>query len=313
MQRRPRLTLITFILVAWGATAGAAALHAQIDVDQWPNSPQPSHGRQIVPFMEGWYDNGDGTYTISFGYLNRNANDPVDIPLGERNYIEPSKYDGVQPTHFMGSRQRGMFGITIPEAERDQDIWWHIVAEDGTDYKVPGRTNAGAYQLDWYPRPHGSLPPLVWFDNERDAKRGPEGIHASRTLTARVGQPVTIAVSTRDDSERDRSDRRFEELPPVRVVFSKYSGPDGEVTFERHPSTPEPTPGAGRGFGRGGPPGPDQVMLDGVAGTARVNVTFSAPGEYVIQAKSDNWRAPDSADQDQCCWSNAYQAVSVSP
>lgn len=309
MQRRTIPTLTAFTLIAWGATAGAASLRAQ-QVDQWPNAPQPPHGRQVVPFMEGWYDNGDGTYTISFGYLDRNADDPVDIPQGERNYIEPSKYDGVQPTHFMGSRQRGMFAITIPAAERDQDIWWHIVSEDGTDYKVPGRTSANAYQLDWLARPHGSVSPLVWFDNERNAKQGPGGVWAPNTLTGRVGRPVTVAVSTRDPSERDPSDRRFAEPLPVRVVFSKYSGPAGEVTFERHPSTPEPTAPAG---GRGGRPGPDQVMLDGVAGTARVNITFPAAGDYIILAKSDNWRAPDSADQDQCCWSNAYQRVTVTP
>jgi hypothetical protein len=33
----------------------------------------------------------------------------------------------------------------------------------------------------------------------------------------------------------------------------------------------------------------------------------------VILGQSDNWRAPDSAQQDQCCWSNAYQRVVINP
>jgi len=309
MQRRTLSILPTLALVA----LGAAPLQAQVEVDQWANSPQPAHGRQVVPFFEGWYENPDGTYTLSFGYLNRNLNDPVDIPVGERNYIEPAKYDGVQPTHFVGSHQRGFFAITIPASEKDQDVWWHLVSDDGTDYKVPGRTRAAAYQLDWNPRPHGSVSPLVWFDNERDAKQGPEGLKASRPITGRVGQPVTIAVSTRDPSVRDPSDRRFAEPLPVRVVFYEYSGPAGAtVTFQRHPSTPEPAGGRG-GFGRGGRAADNEVMLDGVAGTARVNAVFNAPGEYVILGQSDNWRSPDSAQQDQCCWSNAYQRVVINP
>jgi hypothetical protein len=304
MQRRFKEISVFLAVAALGASVGATSISAQID--QWPNSPQPSEGRQVVPFFEGWYANEDGTYTISFGYLNRNANEPIDIPIGERNYIEPAQYDGAQPTHFLGSRQRGVFAITVPASERDQDFWWHIVDEQGRDYKVPGRTSAGAYQLDWLARPHGSLSPLVWFNSERDAVQGPAGVWASNTLTTSVGQPVTLTVNTRDPSERDPSDRRFAEPLPVRVVFSKFRGPVGEVTFERHPSTPAAAAG-----GRGASPPASEVMLEGVAGAARVNATFSAPGEYVILAMSDNWRSPDSSAGDQCCWTNAYQRVVV--
>jgi len=306
MQRGSRLSGIALVLFALSTPAGTESLAAQIG--PWQNAPQPDAGRQVVPFMEGWFDNGDGTFTISFGYLNRNANQPMDIPLGERNFIEPAKYDGVQPTHFMGSRQRGMFAVTIPASERDQDVWWSIAMPDGKVYKVPGRSSAAAYQLDWLPRPHGSVAPLVWFDSESDAAQGPEGVRADGTLTTRVGQPVTLAVSARDPSVRDLSDRRFAEPLPVRVIWSKYQGPAGEVTFARDPSNPAPdVPGGGRG----GPPPPESVMLDGVAGTARVMATFDVPGEYVMLAQVDNWRSPDSSAGDQCCWTNAYQRVVV--
>jgi hypothetical protein len=119
-----------------------------------------------------------------------------------------------------------------------------------------------------------------------------------------------LQVSTRDPSVRDPSDRRFAEPLDVRVIWSKYSGPAGAVTYSRPPNSPEPESPAGGG---GNAPGPEQIMLDGVSGTARVMATFSVPGEYVMLAQSDNWRSPDSSAGDQCCWTNAYQRVVVTP
>lgn len=316
MQPRSNLGGVALALLVWSASAGATALQAQ-QTQPWPNSPLASEGQPVFPFMEGWYDNGDGTYTISFGYLNRNPDETLEIPLGERNYIEPERYDGMQPTTFLPSRNRGVFAITISADQRDEDIWWYITDTDGTVYKVPGRTNAEAYQLDWNPRPHGSLTPLMWFESEEDAGRGPPGVWAEQTLTTPVNTPLTLAVNTRDVSERDTSDPRFEEPVPVRVVWSKYQGPPGEVTFTRDPSNPEPEPPetGGRGGGRGGgrTPGPEEITLDDAAGTARVVATFHTPGDYVMRAQADNWSSTDSSSGDQCCWSNAYVRVTVTP
>jgi hypothetical protein len=121
-----------------------------------------------------------------------------------------------------------------------------------------------------------------------------------------VGQPVTLTINVDDPSEHDPNDRRMENGVPVHTVWSKYQGPVGEVTFTRHPSSPEPM-----GGGRGGPPGPEVVTIAESRGTVRVNAAFSAPGEYVIHAQVDNWGAPDSSAGDQCCWTNAYQRVVV--
>jgi hypothetical protein len=52
-------------------------------------------------------------------------------------------------------------------------------------------------------------------------------------------------------------------------------------------------------------------MVDAGQGTARVMATFSAPGEYLINAQADNWRVPDSSSGDQCCWTNGYIRVTV--
>ena len=60
----------------------------------------PPTGLPIIPVMEGWYENDDGTVTISFGYHNKSAEGTLVIPFGENNRIEPAPFDGVQPTFF---------------------------------------------------------------------------------------------------------------------------------------------------------------------------------------------------------------------
>lgn len=309
MQRTRSRVGTGFALLTAAAAATATPLAAQ---QPWLNSPLASTGQPVFPFFEGWYENEDGSVTLSFGYLNRNPNEPVEILHGDRNRIEPPEFDGRQPTWFLPSRNRGTFAVTLPASRRNEDVWWYLTHTDGNVYKVPGRARSTGYQLDWYPRPHGSLPPLVWFTTERDAFRGPEGGWAPAPVSARVGQPVTLSVSTRDPSERDPEDRRFREPLPLNVTWSKYQGPPGAVTFSRHPSTPEapPGPAGGRGFV---PRGPEGIRLAGGRGTAQVLATFPAPGEWVMRVQVDNFGAPDSTPGDQCCWTNGYVRVRVVP
>jgi hypothetical protein len=267
--------------------------------------------------MEGWYANEDGTYSISFGYLNLNQ-DTVEIPLGEDNSLNPAEFDGMQPSTFYPGHHRGVFAVTLPAVMKDQDVWWTIRKENGEVTRVPGRIGAAAYQLDWNVRPHGTVPPRVSFDSERDEGRGPPGIVAARTLTVSAGSALTVSINVREASERDRTDFRFFDALTLRVVWSKHQGP-GEVEFTRHESTPVPeeadTPnrGGGGGFPGARRPGPETITVpDDVQSTVRVVATFSEPGEYILRARVDNFRAPDSSSGDQCCWTNGYVSVEVS-
>ncbi|SVE22695.1 uncharacterized protein METZ01_LOCUS475549, partial [marine metagenome] len=36
-----------------------------------------SKGQTVTPSFEGWYQNPDGSYTLSFGYFNRNTEEVV--------------------------------------------------------------------------------------------------------------------------------------------------------------------------------------------------------------------------------------------
>ena len=79
----------------------------------------------IIPVLEGWIANPDGTTSFSFGIINRNE-EAVEIPLGEGNYIEPAEFDGRQPTHFPAGRTVGAFAVTVPESQQDDDVWWYL-------------------------------------------------------------------------------------------------------------------------------------------------------------------------------------------
>ena len=102
---------------------------------------------------------------------------------------------------------------------------------NGDVTRVPGRTGAIAYQLDWNPRPHGSLPPSVSFDSQSGVGRGPPGIMAERTQTVAVGSPLTLSVNATDPSERDSEDYRLTEAVPLRVVWSQLRVRHGSSTL----------------------------------------------------------------------------------
>ena len=195
---------------------------------------------------------------------------------------------------------------------KDQDIWWTLRKANGDVTRVPGRATSNAYELDWIPRPHGSLPPSVTFDSQSGVGRGPPGIMAERTHTVSVGEPLTLSVNATDPSERDGEDFRFREAIPLRVIWSQLQGP-GRVEFTRHESNPEEEEDddAAASQRRPEPKGPQVIPLSEGHGTARVIATFPAPGEYLMLAQVDNWSAPDSSSGDQCCWTNGYVRVTV--
>ena len=324
MRFRSMVGGVAFALLLCSAVAGPAALGAQAAAGRLLLQPPPPSGGQqnVIPFFEGWYANEDGTYTISFGYLNLNRESVVEIPVGADNRLDVAQFDGMQPTTFLPGRQRGVFSLILPADRKDEDVWWNIRNRnaDGEVMRVPGRTHARAYELDWNIRPQGSLHPLVWFESSSEEGRGPGGIAAERTLTTTVGSPIVLSINARDPSERDPDDYRFAEPIPLRVVWSRYQSA-GDVEFTRHESNPLPEPeevvdstsAAGRrALARNrNPPGPESILLVEGQGVGSVIATFSEPGEYILRAQVDNFRAVDSTSNDQCCWTNGYVRVRV--
>lgn len=272
-----------------------------------PLRPPSPAGIPVIPFMEGWYANEDGSVTVSFGYHNRNVEDVI-VPLGENNRIEPAQLDGMQPDIYFPGRHPGVFAVTIPASMGDESAWWHIKTGNLEELKVPGERGSNAYELDRNARPQGSVQPSIWFENGKRGS-GPEGVVAVNTKTISVGAELTLEVETEDPSIRDPSNPLFAKPLDSRVIWYKHQGP-GQVSFTEHASTPfiiEPARST-RGMI---PAAPSRVAIPAGKGPARVMATFSEPGEYMIRARLDNWNSSDSDGLDQCCWSNAYQRVHV--
>jgi hypothetical protein len=290
---RGRSLLLGAVLVTavMGVVAGQAPR-------QWPLAPVPPDGQRVVPFFDGFYENADGTFSLSFGYSNLNRDETVDIPLGPNNFIEPKEYDGRQPTSFatvagLGptgarrDRERGVFTVTVPATFTGDVVW--TLRHAGQTHKVPGRTRSGAYGLKW-PMAMGSIPPLLRFSAGGPAGRGPMGLE-SPPMQATVGTPQPLTIWATDDSQRDADPVPLKLRGPARpligVTWYKHSGP-GPVTFDP---------------ARGG-----LMTLDG---TATSSVTFAQPGAYVLRVRADNFGRPDTSAGNQCCWTNGYIRVIV--
>ena len=269
--------------------------------------PPPPGGLPVIPFMEGWYANEDGSVTVSFGYHNRNEDD-ITVPIGESNRIEPLSLDGMQPEIYYSGRHTGVFGINVPESMLEDSIWWYLKTGDLEELSVPGGLGSEAYELDRRARPQGSVQPYIWFDVD-DRGSGPEGVVASETITVSLNESVTIEVQTEDPSVRDPSNPLFAKPLDTRVIWYKHQGP-GNVSFSEHHSTPFDT-GPTRSTRGMIPVAESRVIVSQGNGPARVNASFSQTGEYMIRARLDNWASSDSDGLDQCCWSNAYQRVRV--
>jgi len=289
---------------------------------EFPLAPPNANGNFVAPYFDGFYPNEDGTYTFSFGFLNRNDEDLIEIALGENNFIEPAEYDGVQPTSFPvvsysgfgGPRERGTFGVVVP-ADFEGDVWW-TVTTDGYTTRVPGRLKSpgllikGAYELSMSPMAAGSQRPTIRFDENGPDGSDIAGIKHPETFTTSVGEPIDVQFWAFDRGER--------ELGRVNMTLWKHQGPVGaEIVFESLVEAPADAPPARRGAR---PLGPGPVQTRGVvpiptlgpqANLGHFTATFDTPGEYVIRIRIDNWDASDSMPGQQCCWSNGYVVVSV--
>ena len=92
-------------------------------------------GQAIAPVYEGFDINPDGSYNMWFGYMNRNYEEEVDIPLGAENTFEPGGDRG-QPTHFKTRRHKDVFKVTVPKDFGNQTLVWKLSAHGRTDQVI---------------------------------------------------------------------------------------------------------------------------------------------------------------------------------
>jgi hypothetical protein len=181
--------------------------------------PRVSYERTqgISPAYEGWMENADGSYSIVFGYMNRNWEEELHIPVGPENYfsfVRPGELDDLevsgypnaaadqgQPTYFLPRRNRFIFNVRVPpEFEGgSQELVWTLTANGYTeraygslarDYRIDnmvmmsetGSLGAGSSNE----RIRSNEPPVLSLDGPRE-------------IRVRAGEPVRLAATVTDD------------------------------------------------------------------------------------------------------------------
>src|SRR5579862_4887480 len=137
--------------------AGDAGLSAQ----QLRTGPPHDSGQSVTGAFEGWFHNEDGTFSLLFGYFNRNLKQQLDIPIGAANRIDPGGPDQGQPTHFLPRRQWGVFTVTVPKDFGSNQVTWTLTA-NGATTSVPGNLNP-LWELSPFRDANGNTPPWIGF------------------------------------------------------------------------------------------------------------------------------------------------------
>src|SRR5436190_2233324 len=240
-------------------------------------------GQNVAPVFEGWERNADGSFNFVFGYMNRNYEEEVDVPVGAANALEPGPQDQNQPSHFYVRRQQFVFKVRVPKDWGKKDLVWTLTSHGKTEKAYASlmpvwEIDAGTYQQNrGGPGELGELddPPAIKLTGavERSIAIN-EALSLSTTVTddgrptarrsgsgsnARVEGPLKQAVVRLDPDMR------------LGVVWIVYSGDASAAVFN-----------------------PRKVKV--ANGKADTTVRFSKPGTYVLRGYADDgifWDAVD--------------------
>src|SRR2546428_7633691 len=120
------------VLLALSATATTGG-QTPGGIRDWDDGIKYARGQNVVPVFEGWVPNPDGTFSLIFGFWNRNWEETVFIPIGPDNRIEPGGPDRGQPTVFTPRRGKNLFEIVVPKDFGKQEIVWTINSRGKTE------------------------------------------------------------------------------------------------------------------------------------------------------------------------------------
>jgi hypothetical protein len=277
--------------LTWGAAVVVATIAAApLGAGQQFESQIPyGTGQNVAPVYEGWERNPDGSFNMVFGYMNRNYDERPEIPIGPNNSFSPEPADRGQPTHFYPRRQQFMFRVRVPANFGKQQLVWTLTRAGKTEKAV------GKLDLEW------EISQGVISQNRRGL--GNDAVTAkpntpptispagSAKLTARVGEPLALAVNASDDGIPEppkpnpaRGAGGRAATPPPLVTI-RQSSPIQQQIIQPSREGLAVTWTQWRGPGRLTFAPARTVVKEGKAST---NVTFTEPGTYVIRAFADD-------------------------
>jgi hypothetical protein len=275
-------------------------------------------GQSIQPIFEGFESNVDGTFTMWFGYLNRNYDETPNIIIGENNTFfaadgvdsagsldaslllaDPGLADRGQPTYFYPRRQQFVFEVVVPADFVGKELVWSVSHNGET------RTAVGTLEREniW------SVDEGVWSANRgrgtggrteiEYANEAPEvrlvGIEGE--LRTSVGRPISLRVFASDDgvpgpyerNRRGKMARLPNDLPEVGGGIGRNSPKEqGIVNYTSADKT-----GLAVTWVKYRGPGEiyfeNQVVeLDPSGEEIIASATFSETGTYVLRAYADD-------------------------
>lgn len=240
-------------------------------------------GQNVVPVFEGWERNADGSFTMVFGYMNRNYEEQVDVPVGGDNFLEPGAPDQGQPAHFYPRRQQFVFKVRVPPDWGKKDLVWTLTSHGRTEKAYASLMPIWEIDASVYQQNRGGPGELGEPDDPPTMK-----IEGGTSRTAAVDQPLTLDAYVVDDGRPSNHPSQSGSNPrvegPLRqavvrldrgvrlgVVWVVYRGDANAVTFA-----------------------PRKIAVaDGRASTV---VRIRRPGTYVLRAYADDGILFDTAD-----------------
>lgn len=275
-------------------------------------------GQSIQPIYEGFEKNADGSFTMWFGYLNRNYDESPDVPIGSNNSFQVA--DGVadagpvdqklildnsgpldrgQPGYFYPRRQQFVFSVQLAADFVGKELVWSVTHNGET------RTAVGTLEREniW------SVDEGVWSANRG---RGTGG----RTEVAYANQPPAVRMVGVEGQLSTTLGR-----PLSLRAFASDDGLPGPNTGRRRGEMkplPNDLPTVGGGLGRNSPKsqgvvnyraaddtglaitwikyrGPGQVQFDSPVTSLNpsgeevlASANFSQSGTYVLRAYADD-------------------------
>jgi hypothetical protein len=263
----PLLTTAFFLL--------SAAVFSRAQQAPYTGQVRIARGQDVTPAFEGWMPNADGTFSMYFGYMNRNYDEQLDIPIGPDNNVSFSGVGGGakdgdnvvdkggdkgQPTHFYLRRQRMVFAVVIPKDwGLERKVVWTLTTH--------GKTNVakGWLQPEWQINKEVIMQEVGGGADLEN--QPPVFVSGSGPQTVTLPNTVTLTATAQDDGRpKPRVVRDIEDVDvPAPVGLSvrwiQYRGPGG-ASLERG--------GAASGY---------QKPV-----TATTTVSFKVPGVYVLRA-----------------------------
>jgi hypothetical protein len=297
-----RLVVAALIAAAGVAAADAGAGFSRpAFAQQLPNEPFRQFGTSVTGAFVGWFAAPDGTRYFLLGYLNRNNNQAIDVPIGPNNHIDPGGPDMGQPTHFLPGRHWGMFVVKVPAefTGPDQRLTWTIVA-NGQPTTIPLRLHPDYVVSPFSDVAVKNTPPLLRLMEQGPSVQGPLAMMSTAVMrTAKVASPLPVTAWTEDDAKFASGTMALPKTlpPPVRVYWSEFRGP-AAVAFEKDNPPSEILAGGGV-----------NVLFKGKATTT---AKFSEPGDYVLQVTANDYSGEGGAGE-VCCWTTALVKVTVTP